>query len=307
MRYGQGQTHGKIILIGEHAVVYGAHALALPFFSTSVHVTISQGHDTMSSLLFNGQLSDVPEHLNGFITLYHHLKTQFFDNHMYHIDIRSTILPQRGMGSSAALAHALILAYADYHDLSLTEDDRFQLSMIAETINHGKPSGIDSLITMIKDPIIFQKGPWYKRVQVSLSGYLLVIDSNIVGNTKDAVELVVKKSHLKETKDTIQQIDDLVLLSQKALEHNKLHDLGDYMNQAHQHLDRLGVSHATINHMVELALDAGAIGAKMTGGGHGGCMIALVLTKRHAEHVTCVLKTNGFKQSWILDLREAFL
>lgn len=306
MKQGIGRAHGKIILIGEHAVVYDAYAIAVPFFSTHVVVALSQGQDTMSSLLFNGKLSDAPDHLHGLIALYHHLKKHYQDSLSYHIDINSTILQQRGMGSSAALAHALVSAYSDYHQLAITDEERFHLNMIAETLNHGKPSGIDSLTTMSYTPIFFKKGPWHRRIEASIEGYLIVVDSGIVSKTKDAVATVAKHVQTKETKRIIKQINALSCLSKTALESNQLIELGRYLNQAHQLLDDLKVSHPTLNHMVMLARDAGALGAKMTGGGHGGCMIALVETKHHATNVLRVLKTNGYHQAWVLDLKEAF-
>ena len=306
MKQGVGKAHGKIILIGEHAVVYDAYAIAVPFFSTNIIVTLSQGQDTMSSLLFNGKLSDAPDHLHGLVTLYHHLKEQYQDSTSYHIDINSTILQQRGMGSSAALAHALVSAYSDFHQLVITDEERFKLNMIAETLNHGKPSGIDSLTTMSHTPIFFKKGPWHKRIEANMDGYLVVVDSGIVSKTKDAVASVAKHAQTEETKKVILQINELSCLSKTALESNQLVELGSYLNQAHQLLDDLEVSHPTLNQMVMLAHDAGALGAKMTGGGHGGCMIALVKTKRHATNVLRVLKTNGYHQAWVLDLKEAF-
>jgi mevalonate kinase len=306
VKQGIGKSHGKIILIGEHAVVYDAYAIAVPFFSTHVIVTLSQGEDTMKSLLFNGKLSEAPEHLHGLITLYHHLKEHYQDSQSYHIDIKSTILQQRGMGSSAALAHALVSAYGDFHQLVMTDQERFNFNMIAETLNHGKPSGIDSLTTMSDTPIFFKKGPWHKRIEASMDGYLIVVDSGIVSKTKDAVASVAAHAQTKETKQIIAQINELTCLSKTALESNQLVALGNYLNQAHQLLDDLKVSHPTLNHMVLLARDAGALGAKMTGGGHGGCMIALVNTKRHATNVLRVLKSNGYHQSWMLDLKKAF-
>ena len=301
-----GKAHGKIILIGEHAVVYDAYAIAMPFFSTHVIVRLTLGQDTMSSSLYNGKLLDAPDHLRGLVTLVNHLKELYQDSQSYHIDIDSTILQQRGMGSSAAVAHALVSAYCNFHQLEITDEERFRLNMIAETLNHGKPSGIDSLATMSQTPILFKKGPWHQRIEATMDGYLVVADSGIESKTKDAVASVAKHAQTEETKQIMAHINELSCLSKTALESNQLEELGSYLNQTHQLLDGLKVSHPTLNHMVMLARDAGAIGAKMTGGGHGGCMIALVKTERHATNILRVLKANGYHQAWTLDLKKAF-
>lgn len=301
-----GSANAKIILMGEHAVVYDAYAIALPFLTTQVKVKLSAGHHTIDSILYTGNLNQAPKQLNGLIALLEALKQRYDDSLDYHLEVISEIPMQRGMGSSAALANALIDAYGSYHDLAISFTDKFELSMIAETINHGRPSGIDSLTTMSKNPIYFKKGPDYESFSMDFDGYLVVVDSEIQGETLDAVQHVADHMHLEVTKARIAALDELSQLSKMALTNNHFDRLGQYMNQAHHHLDQLGVSHPLVNEMVALAQAHGASGAKMSGGGRGGVMISLLKTKTQVDTMLQAFEAAGFKHYWIMNLREAF-
>ncbi len=306
MKRAVGNASGKIILMGEHAVVYDAYAIALPFVATKTEVEIRIGDDRFNSFLYHGKFEQAPSHLRGFILLLDELRTRYNDNEKYHVNINSTIPQQRGMGSSAAVANALIDAYVKYHEITLTFEEKFELSMIAETINHGKPSGIDSLTTMSQTPIYFKKGPNYETININLSGYLIVADSQIKGQTIEAVTHIASIMHVQSTKDAIEELNTLSKLSKQAIENDQLQVLGDYMNRAHVILDELGVSHPTVNTMVKLATSAGAYGAKMTGGGKGGVMIAIAPSDYHTQNIIRVLKSHGFNNTWVLNLKEAF-
>ena len=306
MKQSIGEASGKIIVMGEHAVVYDAYAIAFPFFATKTQVILKEGDNTLNSILYHGKFEQAPDHLHGFIALLDEMKNRYNDERKYHVNINSTIPQQRGMGSSAAIANALIDAYVDYHEISMSEQEKFELSMFAETINHGKPSGIDSLTTKSNVPIYFKKGPVVESIKINLSGYLIVADSQIKGQTIEAVTHVASIMDLESTKNAIDELNTLSKLSKHAIEHDQLQVLGDYMNRAHILLDELGVSHPTVNTMVKLATSAGAYGAKMTGGGKGGVMIAVAPSDYHTRNIIQVLKSHGFNNTWVLNLKEAF-
>lgn len=302
-----GHATGKIILIGEHAVVYGVPAIAIPFKATTLSVTLSEGENTLSSFLYHGKLHQAPSSLLGLIKLIDTIKERYNDQKMYHIEINSSIPIQKGMGSSAALANAFIDAYDQYHELGLGFDAKFELSMIAEKYNHGQPSGIDSLTTMSHLPVYFKKGPIYSTFTSNLEGYLVVVDSDISGSTLTAVDKVKDIVKHQGEEKVIHPFIPLVEKSKEALEKNDIHQLGHLMNQAQDCLKALQVSHPNLDEMVSLARSAGAVGAKLTGGGLGGCMIACVKTKYHANNVVSVLKSSGYSTAWILDMKEAFV
>lgn len=306
MKQGVGHANAKIILMGEHAVVYDAYAIAIPFLTTKMVVTLTKGENTIKSELYQGNLDQAPKLLAGFVELFETLKAKHQDTNTYHVEVQSEIPMQRGMGSSAALSNALIDAYYAYHHQTISFAEKFELSMIAETINHGRPSGIDSLTTMSTLPVYFKKGPHYEHIAMACDGYLVVVDSGIQGETLEAVQHVANQMHLETTQAAIATLDALSQQAKVALTHNDLTGLGRYMNQAHALLDALGVSHPIVNEMVQHALSKGALGAKMSGGGRGGVMISVFKEQNQVEGFITFMKTRGYHKAWVMNLREAF-
>jgi mevalonate kinase len=255
---------GKLILVGEHAVVYGHPALAVAVDrGTTVHLRHADG-PTRITFPF-----DRDPRLDAALAVALPAKG-------FRVEIASDLPIGRGMGSSAALAVALACARCEIEgDPDATLDSIDATAMAVERVFHGDPSGIDHTVSMLGGAIRFRRGvdgPEYAAVDIPQLP-LVVIDSGSSGDTAALVASV--KAQRPECDPTLTQIGDLVQDFLAALPAGNLHEMGRLMTENHRLLCTLGVSTPTLDAIVALALDAGAVGAKLAGAGGGGVVVAL--------------------------------
>lgn len=301
---------GKIILIGEHAVVYSQSAIALPFSKVNMRVSVFEqptAH-SISTNFYNGWLYQAPSTLN-FIkitleTIFDML--QITDTYL-HIDINSTIPAQRGMGSSAAVAIALIKSIYRHFNKPLSERTLLTLAHQSEQLVHGNPSGLDTTIIATQKAIHFKKGEPLQVLDDTLDAYLIVADTGITGETKEAVEKVqqLKQNNPHLHNELITTLGHLSELSLIAFQQNNSAKLGKHLTFAHNQLIQLGVSHPASNHLVNTALSHNALGAKMTGGGLGGCILALSDSNEQAHTIAEALLKNGATTVYVQPLHAS--
>jgi mevalonate kinase len=299
-----GKAHGKIILIGEHSVVYGEPAIALPFPAANVEVSIKAVTEKSSihCSYFNGPLNEAPESLENLkqtiLAVCKHLDRE---PEGMHISISSLIPPERGMGSSAAVASALVRALFSFFEAELDEDTLLDCIQISEEIAHGNPSGLDARVVSGEKPLYYLKGQTPEPFSLSVSGVLIAADTGLKGQTKAAVQDVadlLKKSKRK-TKQVIHSLGKLTIKAKKAIEQDDVHTLGRILSKTHEHLSELTVSNKKLDALVQTALNHDALGAKLTGGGRGGCMIALAETVDQAQIIATELMKAGAVETWI--------
>ncbi|SDQ20721.1 mevalonate kinase [Carnobacterium viridans] len=304
-----GKANGKIILMGEHSVVYGEPAIAIPFPATHIHATITpiEGPVQLDCVYYQGDLASAPQHLENLIAVVestlNELKQEFNN---FKLTIESTIPVERGMGSSAAVAIATVRAVFNYYSVPLTDDKLLTLANISETIAHGNPSGLDAAMTSGRHPLYYIKGKPFVPFKVSLSAYLIVADTGLKGQTRDAVASIAQlnKEDTETTMDAIHGLGDLARQAKFAIESANPVTLGLVMNEAHETLSSLGVSNERLNHLVSTARTNGALGAKLTGGGRGGCMIALAADKDTAASISNALVDAGAVNTWTHQLGD---
>lgn len=157
---GYGTAHGKIILVGEHAVVYNEPAIAIPFTSATVEVTIRKitGDSTIDSIYHSGKLADAPKSVNNLIRTLNAVCLYLgrSPDHLA-IQIDSNIPAERGMGSSAAVATALVRALFNYFNEELTDKLLYRFVSISEKIAHGNPSGLDATVVSSDLAVYFKR------------------------------------------------------------------------------------------------------------------------------------------------------
>ncbi|WP_155962228.1 mevalonate kinase [Streptococcus ruminantium] len=304
-----GKSTGKIILMGEHSVVYGQPAIAMPFSAVEITARVTAQGDALSVTcdFYKGLVHKMPKIWEG---LKHAIRFSLYrigapTDPAIHIEITSTIPAERGMGSSAAVAVAVARALFAYYKKELTDSELWDIVQSSEKIAHGNPSGIDAATTSGNSPIFFIKHQSIEPLHLHLHAYLVVADTGVTGNTLEAISDVAVL--LKEKPEAIQLIDELGSLAKdakEALAKDQAELLGKKMSRAHVLLQELGVSDPSLDQLVTLAQQAGALGAKLTGGGRGGCMIALARTIEDAQFIVRALSQAGARQTWIQYLGE---
>ena len=286
-KIGVGKAHSKIIWMGEHSVVYGYPAIAIPLQGIEVECHIYPAeekihfdfYDTLSTAVYAAL--EYLNHTDVSITY----------------AIRSEIPQKRGMGSSAAVSIAAIRAVVDYFDQSIDMDTLEILVNKAEIIAHSNPSGLDAKTCLSDKVITFIRNIGFSTLDLDLDAYLVIADTGIYGNTREAVEKVAQAEEANLLH--LAALGDLTEIVQKAIQDKDIQKIGHMMTEAHAHLQAIGVSIDVADQLVKLSLENGALGAKMSGGGLGGCIIALASTKADAEKISNALKEGGAVQTWI--------
>jgi mevalonate kinase len=303
-KQGHGQAHAKLILIGEHAVVYGHPGIALPFLPLKVDIQVtSSPEDMLISSLYQGPMASLPTELLFIGFLVDHLRTTLSLGPV-EMTITNTIPSSAGMGSSAAISGAIVEALYDMAEVALDAKLRFDHTQLAEKLVHGSASGIDALTTASTNGWYFIKGKDPEAIVITLPAYLVVAHSGIKGSTKEAVGKVAKLFTQNLAQGHLESIGLMSLLMKEAIEKKEIDDVARLMNQTQFHLQELGVSHPTLDAMVKDAIELGALGAKLTGGGLGGSMIALVDDHQLAQRIINQFQQHHTKEVWLMDLRS---
>lgn len=304
---GHGQASGKIILMGEHSVVYGEPAIAFPFQETFISTQV-EANSTMivDCHYFSGELSNVPPQLKSIKEVISQTLTFLKkENTTLKITITSTIPAERGMGSSAAAAVSIVRGLFDYFNIPCTQEVLLPLVNRAEKIAHGNPSGIDAAATSGNEPLFFIKGHPLETFPMNVSdAFLIVADTGIKGQTREAVSDVAHLFELNKqsVSQQITELGRLTKLAKKAILADEVYTLGTIMNQAQEQLKTLTVSNEQLDKLVTTAREHGALGAKLTGGGRGGCMIALADSNEQAVKIAAAIESAGAVATWIQSL-----
>lgn len=311
MQAATGTSFAKIILIGEHAVVYGQPAIALPVKSIRLTATLRPRPDpaqVVTSAFYNGSLADADAtHFAGIATLIRQLLTNFSARQQgFSLTIDSALPPERGMGSSAATAVAITRAVYAAFATPLANDTLLNWANVSEKIIHGNPSGLDAATASARAPQWFVKGTAPRPLRFPGQGVLVIADTGIPGQTKVAVGAVAHQlaQEPRQTETTIAAIGQAVRQSAVALANDDLPGLGVQLSTAQTALRSLGVSHPLLDRLITAADQAGALGSKLTGSGQGGCMIALAPGLATAARITAALTQAGAAATWTYPFAE---
>jgi len=194
------------------------------------------------------------------------------------LTIRSSIPVASGLGSGAAVATALVRAVSEHLDHSLDTETVSTLVYETEKVFHGTPSGIDNTVVAYEQAVYFCRGQPIERVQMAHPFWLAIADSGEPSLTKESVGDV--RAAWRRDRDKYErwfdEIGEIVMRARAALQSGEMAALGPLMNANQRVLRRLDVSSPGIETLIDAALEAGASGAKLSGGGRGGNVIAIL-------------------------------
>jgi mevalonate kinase len=295
---------GKAILFGEHSVVYGRPAIAIPINEVNVKVEITSSpnksansiHLISPQITLNAYQDELPENhpLNKML---HIFKTNLSLNQIpaCEIKIESTIPISSGFGSGAAVSVALIRALAKFLRISLSDSSVSDLAFEMEKIHHGNPSGIDNTVITFEQPIIFEKRKPFIQISLKEPLNLVIAGTGKRSNTKKIISEVREKWMQDKTRyeKHFDGIANIVNQSKSALENGNLSELGILMDANHKLLQQIGVSSVALDHLTEKARYAGALGAKLSGAGKGGNIIALVTIETSPGVIAALQSTKA--------------
>ncbi|MGV3487775.1 MAG: mevalonate kinase [Tuberibacillus sp.] len=309
MKTARGEASGKLILIGEHAVVHGHPAIALPFtpLTVSAEVMETEGPLAIDCRLYRGPLWDAPEILHGLSQCINEMLKRFGERAQgMMIRLDSAIPLGRGLGSSAAVAAATVRGLFKYFGKPLTHEVLMELVNISEVFAHGNPSGIDSEAVTAEHAIWFRKGYRPERISVHTPVHLVVADSGEEGDTFVAVQSVKERmaSDPDMVRASLSHLGQLADEARLALHKGNVMHLGQVMNEAQGELTNIGVSNDLLNDLIGAARKAGALGAKLTGSGRGGCIFAIAEEEDNVGKISDALRKLGAQAVWSFTLRK---
>lgn len=305
---------GKTILFGEHAVVYGQPAIAVPVNERQAKVKIfpligsqaGQIQFIAPQIQLEQNYIEMDKHHPFRIALEQVKK--FLDISQYpacKIHLSSTIPISSGLGSSAALSVALIKGLFDFVGYMAPERVLSKLAYEVEIEYHGTPSGIDNAVIAYRKPVFFQKDKELEFISPGGDFTIIIADSGIRGNTKIAVSGVRERwqNNTILFDDYFQKIGEIASHAKFALETGEQDKLGSLMNANQELLRKIGVSHPSLENLIAISLNHGGLGAKLCGGGLGGNIIILTDVE-NAENISELLLSNGASQTIIMTLSK---
>jgi mevalonate kinase len=287
---------GKIILLGEHAVVYGVPALAAGI-DRGAQATARRAEQASLRLGDRRASADDGSDVGrAFAALLAELAAP-----PVAVEVELTILPGCGLGASAAISVAIARAVIEVSEPSQVrfEDnpwfDRVLAAATAwERVFHGNPSGIDAAAAAAGGCIAYTRGQGISRVNLAVDLELAIAVAGPPASTREMVEGLarLKERRPEVVNKSLEGIHALVRNAQLCIEAGDLVGLGKLMDLNQILLSGLFLSTEGIERACNAARDAGALGAKLTGSGGGGCVIAL--TDGNSERVLQAWRSAGF-------------
>ncbi len=283
--YGEGIGFGKVILIGEHFVVYGLPAIAAGLRGLQTRLRVKPGK-------WNEDLDPV---IKEALT---RIARAIGYEQEYEIEVLAHVPYRQNLGSSAALSVAFVRALADLHSLQLSDEEVNKYAYEGEVVFHGTPSGIDNTAATFGTSFVFKKdpsGPTIERISCPQPLHILIVNCGEKrASTKELVEQVRALRKFPITESVFATYERLFSEFKKALGKSDLDYLGYLMDVNHGLLNAFGLSTSRIERARELLHELGALGSKITGAGGGGNIIALFPTGELAGKARKVMEENGF-------------
>jgi mevalonate kinase len=301
----------KIILFGEHFVVYGEPAIVLAIdkrayakaelredkklFLRSLNLNIAGFFENGNFRVETGNQKEARMKLEPLKCAVEKVLESSGEKVGLNIEVNSTVPVAAGLGSSAAVAAAVAAAVGALLNVKMSKEDVFRIAYEAEKIMHGTPSGVDPAIATFGGTLLFQIDTGFKPLDVKADIPLVIGNTGVERSTRSQVAKVrgLRDRYPQIVEPMMRAAREIVLRAIEALKEGDLETLGELMNINHALLYGLGVSDESLEWLINAARKAGALGAKLTGAGGGGCMIALANRDRVENVLEAVQRAGG--------------
>ncbi|EUJ37741.1 mevalonate kinase [Brochothrix campestris] len=306
----QGIASAKFILCGEHSVVYGEPAISFPFKQAHIITTLKRIEGSQHELFsdyYTGPLAQAPEKLTAIKALVPYVLKRYKCMDALAIHIDSSVPVGRGLGSSAVVATSITRALLAYLKQPVISDSVLPFVNFSEDIAHGNPSGIDAITVVNEQAAWFEKEKGVQSLSLNVTLPLVVADTGIPSETRSSVAAVraLYQKNNTEIAGCIAQLGDISReIGKEITNEGRLETVGRLFNRSHQLLKQLSVSSPEIENLIDCALAHDALGAKLTGGGRGGCVLILCKNKTQAVAMTKQLEAAGAVKTWISMIGE---
>lgn len=298
---GKGIGYGKVILFCEHFVVY-----QVPSIVSAIEKATAATVEPLKGLgwILDDSRPETPGYKAEKLaqqrdSIERVLKAAGVDlqKNPIKIALGGNLVASSGIGASAASCVAIARAISDQFNLSLPDSRINEIAYEGERAYHGTPSGVDNTAATYGGLLWFVRGKPIERISIKRPVEIVMANTGIVANTEKAVAGVRERKQKNPEKynKIFKEAEELVYMARKALSDYKLRTVGELMNKNHQQLQAIEVSNKELDSLVELAYENGAFGAKMTGGGLGGNIVALTPGRGLQDQVARAIKEEGFE------------
>jgi mevalonate kinase len=302
---GKGSGFGKVILFGEHFVVHGVPGIVSAIGATNDAEVKKTAHGIT--------VRDTRKAATGYAEEKRLQQLESIDRILrsmgimpgtvsFEILLGGTLPGFSGLGASAASSVAITRAIAQEYRIKLADERVNEIAYEAEKAYAGTPSGIDNTAATYGGLLWFKKNMasganTVEKLHIRKPVEIVIGSTGVVANTKAMVEGVAerKRKNPEEYDAIFEQAEALALIGRKALLAFDLKRVGELMNGNHRLLQQIGVSHEKLDLLVDIARKQGAHGGKLTGGGGGGCMVALTPGLELQESVAKAIENAGFE------------
>ena len=294
---------GKVILFNEHFVVYGVPAI-VSAIDKKTSATIEDIEGNTFELVDNraatpNYKSDKYEQQIDSIRRIFEAMDLNPEKTPVKITLSGDLFASSGIGASAASCVAIARALSDYFNLNIGDEEINKIAYEGEKGYHGIPSGIDNTAATFGGLVRFEKGDTniIENLKIKKPVEIIMANTGLVANTTAAVAGVKKRKedNPKKYAELFKEAKELAIEARKMLNHFDMQKVGELMNINHKLLQEIEVSCPELDSLVKIARDNGAFGAKLTGGGLGGNIVALTPGKDLQENVAVAIEKEGFE------------
>ncbi len=300
---GEGIGFGKAILFNEHFVVYGVPAIvsaigkytvakAQEYEEPTLHLVDNRNATPSYKEDKKEQQQDSIQHIINTMNL-------DFSNGGVEVELAGSLYAASGIGASAASCVAMARALSEFYELDLSDEKINEIAYEGEKGYHGTPSGIDNTASTYGGLIWFEKKEPSVIDRIELQNPVEIVMGN-TGKVADTTAAVAgvrrrKENNPEKYAEIFRRAENVAYLAKQAFLDEDLREIGKLMNENHKLLQQIEVSSRELDFLVKLARDYGAFGAKLTGGGMGGNMIALTPGRKLQDEVANAIEKEGFQ------------